>query len=98
MITHLVFFKLKDYSVAGAEEVRDRILAMRGRIPQVRHLEAGVDVLRTNRSWDVALIAHFDSREDLAVYSDHPVHQEFVAWLAGVRESVCAVDYESPGA
>ena len=47
MITHIVFFKLKQFTPEGAGEVRDRILAMRGRIPELRHLEAGADLLRS---------------------------------------------------
>jgi hypothetical protein len=97
MFTHIVFFKLKEFSVEQASEARERILAMRGKIPQLRHLEAGVDVVRSGRSWDVVLLARFDSREDLDAYAIHPVHLELVAWLSERRESACVVDYESEG-
>lgn len=95
MLTHLVFFKLFDHS-RDAAEVRDRILALRGQIPQLRHLEAGVDVVRADRSWDVALLARFDDLAGLEAYSVHPAHVAFAEWLAPRRERSCAVDYESP--
>lgn len=95
MLTHVVFFKLKEFSPERAAEVRDRILAMRDRVPALRSLEAGVDVARSERSWDVALVARVDSRADLDAYASHPAHREFVAWLAPLRESSCVVDYES---
>lgn len=96
MLTHVVFFKLVDQSPDGAAEVRDRILALRDQIPQLRHLEAGVDVVRSDRSWDVALLARFDGRADLDAYAAHPAHVAFATWLAPRRERSCVVDYESP--
>ena len=96
MLTHAVFFKLIDCSPEGAAEVRDRILALRDEIPQLRHLEAGVDLVRSERSWDVALLARFDGRADLDAYAVHPAHVAFAAWLGPRRERSCVVDYESP--
>ncbi|MDP3105947.1 MAG: Dabb family protein [Candidatus Methanoperedens sp.] len=40
MITHIVLFKLIDRS--NAQKARDVLLGMKGKIPQLRHLEAGV--------------------------------------------------------
>lgn len=95
MLTHVVFFKLIDHSPSGAAEVRDRILALRDQIPQLRHLEAGVDVVRSERSWDVALLARFDDRAGLDAYAAHPAHVAFAEWLGPRRERSCVVDYES---
>ena len=95
MLTHVVFFKLVDPSAASATEVRDRILALRDQIPALRHLEAGVDVVRSERSWDLALLARFDGRPDLDAYLAHPAHVAFAAWLGPRRERTCVVDYES---
>lgn len=94
MLTHIVFFKLVD--PADAPLVRDAILALRPHIAELRHLEAGVDVVRSDRSWDLALFARFDDRAGLDAYSVHPAHLAFVEWLRAYRQSVCAVDYESP--
>ena len=96
MITHIVFFKLFDRSPESQKRVRDRIMEMRGRIPVLKHLEAGADVIRSERAYDVALVAHFDDLAGLQTYIVHPVHQEFVAFIRPLRESTIAVDYESP--
>ncbi len=61
MITHIVFFKLKDRSLRSVGKARDVLLGMKGRIPQLRHLEVGVDVLHSERSYDIALVTKFDS-------------------------------------
>ncbi|HNV70389.1 MAG TPA: Dabb family protein [Candidatus Ozemobacteraceae bacterium] len=94
MITHIVFFKLFDRSAESLCRVRDRILEMHGRIPVMKHLEAGADIIRSERAYDVALVAHFESRADLQTYIDHPVHQEFVQFIRPLRESTISVDYE----
>lgn len=93
MITHIVFFKFKDPSAIPI--TRDKLLALKNKIPQLRHLEVGVDVIRSERSYDLALYSKFDTLDDLQAYQVHPDHQEVVKYLGGVKESIVAVDYES---
>lgn len=94
MITHIVFFKLIDRSPANIEKARAVLASLDGKIPQLRHLEVGVDLLRTDRSFDLALVAKFDSLEDLNAYQIHHEHQQVVKYMMSVRESTVAVDYE----
>jgi len=94
MITHIVLFKLKDRSPESVEKARAKLASLAGKIPQLRHLEVGADVLHTDRSYDLALVARFDNLEDLQAYQIHPVHQEVVKYILSVRESMVAVDYE----
>jgi hypothetical protein len=96
MITHIVFFKLKDRSVDSIGRAKEKLLSMNGRIDQLRHLEVGVDVIHSERSFDLALVTKFDSLEDLQAYQVHPCHGGDVApFMRGVSESVVTVDYES---
>ncbi|MCX9025918.1 MAG: Dabb family protein [Candidatus Methanoperedens sp.] len=95
MITHIVFFKLKDRSQRSVEKARDVLLGLKGRIQQLRHLEVGIDVLHSERSYDIALVTKFDSLEELEAYQKHPVHVEVAKYMTSVRESAVAVDYES---
>ncbi len=95
MITHIVCFKLKDQSPENIEKTRSVLAAMEGNVPMLRHLEVGVDVLRTERSYDIVLITKFDSMADLDAYQKHPYHVEVAAFIASVRESAIAVDFES---
>jgi len=92
MITHIVFFKLKDpHNVKKASEV---LLGLSGKIPQLRHLEVGIDILRSDRSYDIALVTKFNSLDDMKAYQIHPVHEEVSKYMASVRESSVIVDYE----
>ena len=77
------------------EKARDILLGMKGKIPQLRHLETGIDVVRSERSYDLALITKFDSLEDLKAYQAHPVHVEVLKYITSVRETSISVDYES---
>jgi hypothetical protein len=95
MITHVVLFKLKDRSPRSVGKAKDVLLGMRGKIPQLRYLETGVDVLHSERSYDIALITKFDSLEELQAYQAHPIHVEVAKYMTSVRESAVAVDYES---
>ncbi|NVN90433.1 MAG: Dabb family protein [Desulfuromonadales bacterium] len=96
MITHIVFFKLTEPTADALAQVRDKLLSMQGKIPQLRHLEAGIDVIRSERSCDVALVTRFDSLDDLQAYQVHPYHAgEVVPLMKSLCSSVVAVDYES---
>jgi hypothetical protein len=95
MITHVVLFKFKDRSPQSIEKARAALAGLAGKIPQLRHLEVGVDILHLDRSYDLALVTRFDSLKDLEAYQVHPVHQEVVKYISSVRESAVSVDYES---
>ncbi|MEW6658615.1 MAG: Dabb family protein [Thermodesulfobacteriota bacterium] len=93
MITHIVLFKLHDRSPESVEKARAVLASLEGKVPQLRHLEVGADVLHTDRSYDLALVAKFDSLEDLNAYQIHHEHQQVVKYMMSVRQSAVAVDY-----
>lgn len=96
MVTHIVLFKLSDPTPENLSATRDKLLSMQGRIDQLRHLEAGIDVIRSERSHDIALITTFDSLQDLQDYQVHPYHAgEVVPHMKSVCSSIVAVDYQS---
>ena len=95
MITHIVLFKLVDPSAENLEATRNKLLSMDGRIELLRHLEVGVDLIRSERSYDIALTTRFDTLEDLQAYQIHPYHAgDVVPHMKAVCSSVVAVDYE----
>ncbi len=92
MITHVVLFKLKEPSPGNLEKTKEVLLNMKGKIPQLRDIVVGIDLVRSARSYDLALITKFASMEDLKIYQDHPLHQDVLAYMAVVRESSICVD------
>ncbi len=95
MIAHIVLFKLKESTPEGIEKAKQLLLSMDGKVEMLRHLEVGVDVIRSERSADIALYTKFDSLEDLQAYQVHPYHaNEVAAYMRSVCSSVTAADYQ----
>ena len=96
MVTHIVLFKLKDKSAQSIRQAQDKLLSMNGKVEMLRHMEVGVDVVHSARSYDIALFTKFDSLDDLQAYQVHPYHGGDVApYMREVSEAVAVVDYES---
>lgn len=92
MITHVVLFRLNDPD--DADEARRRINALRGRIPQIRSLSAGVDAGRDDSRWQVALVSTHDDWDALEAYGRHPAHVEFLDWMRPRVAERAAVDFD----
>jgi hypothetical protein len=95
MITHIVFFKLKERTPEVIGQTKEVLLNMENKIPQLLSIEVGVDVMHSERSYDLALVTKFNSLADLAAYNEHPIHQGVIEYIAKVREASVSVDYES---
>jgi hypothetical protein len=88
-------FKLKDRDAAKIEEARHVLEKLREGIPTLRSLEIGADVIRSGRSYDLALITRFDDRAGYQVYREHPVHLPVLDYLREASETSAVVDFES---
>ncbi len=95
MITHVVFFKLKDRSPEIIEKTRQVLANMEGNVPQLLHIEVGTDILHQARSYDIALITKFASLDDLHDYDTHPFHEEVKVYMKSVVDVSASVDFES---
>lgn len=97
MITHIVLFKLNDPTPETIAATRELLLSMDGKVPQLRHLEVGVDIIRSQRSYDIALLTRFDSLDELTAYQVDPYHAGTVLpHMRAVSSAIVAADYESP--
>jgi len=95
MIAHIVLFKLKELNPENAAAVKEMLLSMNGKVPLLRHLEVGVDVIGSERSYDVALYTKFDNLADLQAYQVHPYHANTVVpFMKANCSSIVAADYE----
>lgn len=95
MITHVVLFRLKDRSRKSIETAREMLIALKETVPVVRYLEAGIDCLHLERSYDIALTVRFDSLADLDIYQKHPEHEKVATYFRQAGDAVVSVDYES---
>ncbi len=78
MFTHIVLFKAKDPTKENLEFLEKTFLSMKGNIEELKELEVGVDVIRSDRSYDIGIITRFDSKEDCLAYDVNEFHVEKV--------------------
>ena len=93
MIKHIVCFKLKNgEDVNKAKEV---LLSMKGNIPLIRDIEVGVNILPSERSYDLILSVVLDDMKALEDYQNDPYHVNVVkTHMHKVRSASVAVDFE----
>lgn len=95
MIRHIVFFRWKP---SFTPEIREQWItgleAMIGNIPGMISLTHGADVLKTDKSWDHAIIADFESVADLETYNTHPLHEAIKPFSLPNVEEIAYVDFE----
>lgn len=96
MIRHIVLFKIKEECKAEIPQLVKNFYGMKGKIEGMVSLEAGQDFLHSDRSYDLALITEFDTREAFDAYQNHPVHLPVKKHMSEVRVSSVACDYVIP--
>ena len=98
MIEHVVMWKFKDGEGRTSEEnmayVRERLLALPAIIPEIRSMQLGRDVSRTEMSYDMMLVTRFESLDDLHVYKVHPAHVAVSEYVKRVRTARVVLDAE----
>lgn len=93
MVKHVVMYKLKKANTQNAEALKNKFLSMEGKIEVLQSIEAGVDILKSDRSYDVVLICQFNTIKDMAIYRDHPIHQPVKEYVRMHVESSKSVDF-----
>ena len=100
MIKHLVFFKLAEEAEGNAKAenillIKGKLEALKEVIPVIRKIEVFSNhPLASSENYDIVLDSEFDSLEDLKTYALHPGHLKVGEFIAKVRISRAAIDYE----
>lgn len=95
MLTHVVLLKLKPEYAHEAAHCCDLLLELPGKIAEIRHYEVGLNMVESDRAYDIAIYSRFDDLDGMQAYQVHPDHQIVVAAIAPLMQSIIAVDYES---
>ena len=93
MVRHIVLFKIKEEYKADMPDRVEKFYGMKGKIEGLVSLEAGADFLRSERSYDLALITECETREAFDAYQTHPVHMPVKKRMHEVRSASVACDY-----
>lgn len=93
MIRHIVLYRLreenKEKSIACMKE---KLEALVGQIEGLRAITVRPDC--NTRSYDVCLVAEFDSPDALHYYKKHPAHVAASDYVHSVMTDRAAFDYE----
>ena len=92
MVKHIVLYNLKD-GLDKDETVRmiaSHLEPLVGKIPGLVALE----VRRGYNGMDFALNSQFETRNDLNLYAEHPLHQEAKSHFFHLLDSRVACDYD----
>ena len=98
MINHVVLFKLKEFPAEEKRQVinkfKSMLLALKEKISELKYLEVGENYELEAKSFDLALISHFENLDGLEAYRVHPEHQKVVSYVGEVTEARAAVDFQ----
>ena len=98
MINHVVLFKLKEFPAEEKRQVinkfKSMLLALKEKISELKYLEVGENYELEAKSFDLALISHFENLDGLEAYRVHPEHQKVVSYVGEVTEARVAVDFQ----
>lgn len=93
VITHIVLYKLR--LGIDPQEVAERLRSLEGRVPSLRSVDVGTNVVDSPRAHDVSIVATFDDLDGLEAYQVDSYHQEVVAFVSERVERAASIDYES---
>jgi hypothetical protein len=94
MIKHVVLMKFKSGIEEEAFSMLEKGLAsLPAAIPVIREYQFGLDVVRSDRSYDFGLVSAFDDLPSLEAYQAHPEHQKVLALIREICEDIRAVDF-----
>ncbi len=94
MIKHIVMWRLKESSKEeNSSKLKSMLEALKGKIPEIKELEVGMDVNRSEAASDVVLYSVFENKEALEAYQKHPEHVKVVGFVKEVSAERRVVDY-----
>ncbi len=95
MIRHVVLFRFKtDTPQADREAFLEMLRELQSKIAEIRSFEAGFDLVRAPRSFDLALVTSYDDLAALDRYAKHEHHLPVVERAKAICEQVVAADFE----
>jgi hypothetical protein len=99
MNKHIVFWRLNESAYGNDKQtnahiLKEKLLAMEGKVKGLLKVEVGFDFSNEKDSCDVVLYSEFKNKESLHQYQTHPDHEGIKKWLSEVRYERRVVDYE----
>ena len=97
MINHVVLLKFKSgVTDPDIEELEKMLGDLPNKITEIHLYEFGRDIIRSQRSFDFALVSLFANIEALERYQQHRQHLPVLKKIKQMCENVATVDFEGP--
>ena len=94
MLNHIVIMKFKsEVTEADITELEKQLDELPNSVFEIQMYEFGCDVLKTERSYDFAIVSLFANETALARYQTHPEHVKVAATLKRLCENIITVDF-----
>lgn len=95
MLVHIVMFAFKEENKeTNLGQVKSMLEALPSRIETLKSMEVGIDIGKSERSFDLVLTSTFEDQAGLSAYAVHPAHLEVVSVIKEVTTTAKVVDYE----
>lgn len=98
MLKHIVMWKLEEFAegkskAENARWMKEHLEALVGVIPQIKSLEVGINVNKSDAAYDAVLVSTFENEADLSTYQTHPEHVKVSTYCNKIRISRVVADY-----
>lgn len=98
MINHTVMFKLIEFDKEEEKrdaltKIKDLLMALNGKIEKLKYIDVQLNHELASPSFDIILITHFESIEDLDSYQVHPEHVDVVGQIKQFFAGRACVDF-----
>jgi hypothetical protein len=99
MIRHVVMIKLLEEADDASKEenavlIKKVLMELPYSIAEIKYYDVGVNIIQSDRAYDLVIISEFDNLTDLDSYIRHPEHQKAVEFIATRKADTKSVDYE----
>jgi len=99
MFKHIVLFKLHEEAEGASKaenaiKIKKLLEGLPAKIPMIREYEVGINIIESERAYDISLISTFNGMEDLNGYLEHSEHKKAGEYISKLRQSSVSCDYE----
>lgn len=98
MLKHIVMWKLKKSNDGYTKEenatrMKVALEDLVGKISEIKVLEVGININKSDSVYDIVLYSEFEDEKDLIIYQKHPEHLKVVELAKEIVIERAVVDY-----
>lgn len=92
-------WKLKEFAEGKEKQENAKLIkigleSLREKINQIKFIEVGININKSDQAYDVVLYSLFENIDDLNTYQNHPEHIKVSEYVGKVKDVRVAADYQ----